>query len=81
MTATGDGSQRAERDSARQNGRSVMGDGAEWRVYELPAGSYDRRGSASLIFESSDAFRRIRTYPSDWRELSDDELYQVSKRP
>src|SRR5262249_6034779 len=80
MSDEGDSSPRAIRELARTNGRSVMGDGTEWRVYELPPGAYDRRGSSSLIFESSDAFRRIRTYPSDWRLLPDEELYLVSKQ-
>ena len=63
---------------ARTNGRTVMRNGIEWRVYELPPGVYDRRGSASLVFESGDAFRRIRAYPDDWRLLDDDDLYAVS---
>lgn len=71
---------RAVRELARAAGRTLVGDGMEWRVYELPPGVYDRRGSASLVFESSDAFRRVRDFPADWRALSDADLYQISFR-
>jgi len=77
MTDAG-GSQRATHELARTNGRALLVDGVEWRVYELPAGMYDRRGPSSLVFESHDIFRRIRRYPADWRSLSDDALYAVS---
>lgn len=70
----------ALRESARANGRLVVGDGIEWSVYELPAPSYDRRGTSSLVFESADAFRRVRTFPSDWQSLDDDALYAVSRQ-
>jgi len=69
---------RIARDLARLNGRTVVSAGVEWRVYELPPGVYDRRGSASLVFESSDAFRRVRDYPRDWRALDDEHLFEVS---
>ena len=69
---------RIARDLARMNGRTVVSGGVEWRVYELPPGVYDRRGSASLVFESSDAFRRVRAYPRDWRALDDERLFEVS---
>jgi hypothetical protein len=80
MTDSGGGSYRAVHEQARTNGRTVLVDGVEWRVYELPAGMYDRRGPATLIFESHDVFRRIRSYPEDWRTLTDDALYAVSLR-
>lgn len=69
---------RITRDLARVNGRTVVSDGVEWRVFELPPGVYDRRGSASLVFESSDAFRRVRDFPANWRVLDDERLYAVS---
>lgn len=78
MTESGADHARAVRELARAAGRTLMGDGVEWRVYELPPGVYDRRGSASLVFESSDAFRRVRAFPSEWRSLSDNDLYRVS---
>jgi hypothetical protein len=70
---------RIARDLARLNGRTVISAGVEWRVYELPPGVYDRRGSPSLVFESSDAFRRVRDFPTNWRALDDERLYAVSQ--
>jgi hypothetical protein len=77
MTDAG-GSNRATHELARTNGRTLLIDDVEWRVYELPAGMYDRRGPSTLVFESHDVFRRVRRYPADWRSLSDDALYAVS---
>ena len=67
------------RELARAGGRVVNGDGVEWSVYELPAAAYDRRGTPSLVFESADAFRRVRAFPVEWRLLDDDALYAVSR--
>ena len=50
----------------------------EWRVYELPPASYDRRGSNTLIFESDGVVRRVRSFPANWRELSPDALLALS---
>lgn len=50
----------------------------EWRVYELPAASYDRRGSNTLVFESDTVVRRVRSFPETWRELSIPELLRLS---
>jgi hypothetical protein len=63
---------------ARANGRTLIIDGVEWRVYELPPGTYDRRGAASLVFETHDVFRRIRGFPPNWRSLDDEALFAVS---
>lgn len=51
-------------------------EGEEWRVYEL-APTFDRR-HPSLVFESDTSIRRVRSYPADWRTLSDDELFTLS---
>jgi hypothetical protein len=80
MTDAESGNYRATHELARTGGRTIVVDGVEWRVYELPPGMYDRRGPATLVFESHDIFRRIRTYPADWRSLDDDALYAVSLR-
>jgi hypothetical protein len=80
MTDAGRGNYRALHELARAHGRTILVDGTEWRVYELPPGMYDRRGPATLVFESHDIFRRIRNYPSDWRELTDEALYAASLR-
>jgi hypothetical protein len=34
----------------------------------------------SLIFASESAVRRVRDYPADWMELSDDDLLALSWR-
>lgn len=80
MTDPGRDSFHTVRESARANGRLVVADGVEWSVYELPPTAYDRRGTGSLVFESADAFRRVRTFPSDWHSLDDDALYAVSRQ-
>jgi hypothetical protein len=72
---------RAARDSAStaSHERRVIGpDGREWRVREVPMPSYDRRGGSCLIFETNDAARRVRHYPSRWYECDDAELYGLS---
>jgi hypothetical protein len=70
--------------SARARGlagcRTVDTDDGQWRVYELESGPYDRRSGCSLIFESDGVLRRVRDYPTNWRELSDTELMVVSWR-
>lgn len=70
--------------SARARGlasaRVVQTDDAQWRVYEMESGPYDRRSGRSLIFESDGVLRRVRDYPVEWRELSDAELMEVSWR-
>lgn len=45
-----------------------------WAVYESSAPS----DGPSLIFESSRIVRRVRTYPADWRELTDEALIALS---
>lgn len=62
----------------QQSARQLSFEGAQWLVYELPPSPYDRRTAASLIFESDAAFRRVRTFPANWRDLSDDELFALS---
>lgn len=53
-------------------------DGHLWRVYELTY-AYDRRRT-SLVFESNEAMRRVRSFPSHWADLSDGELLDLSRR-
>jgi len=60
--------------------RTVYTDDAQWRVYEMESGPYDRRSGRSLIFESDGVLRRVRSYPTEWRELSDSDLMEVSWR-
>jgi hypothetical protein len=67
--------------AARDTVHRVVVDGSseQWDVYELPANGapHDR---PSLVFESPEAVRRVRDFPTDWRRLSDAELYAVSWR-
>jgi hypothetical protein len=63
---------------AQRHGRRIFVDGVLWLVFELPAASYDRRQTPSLIFESDATVRRIRDYPANWRDLSDDDLLALS---
>jgi hypothetical protein len=44
---------------------------------QLPYG--DETGGASLVFASDDAVRRVRRYPPNWSELSEDELLALSR--
>jgi len=60
--------------------RQLWVDGVLWFAYELPASSFDRRSTASLVFESDAMMRRIRNYPADWRQLEDEELFALSWR-
>jgi hypothetical protein len=53
-------------------------EGARWRVYEQPFSDYDRRSGMSLIFASEGAVRRVRNYPPDWINLSDEDLLTLS---
>ena len=62
----------------QRGARQLSLDGTLWLVYELPPSPYDRRLAASLIFESDTVFRRVRTFPANWRDLSDDELFALS---
>jgi hypothetical protein len=63
---------------AQRTARQVIVAGAVWLVYELPAMPFDRRSTPSLVFESDNAVRRVRDFPSDWRALTDEELFALS---
>ena len=63
--------------SPLQPRRFVDADGIYWSVYEAFPG-YDRRGRATLVFESEDVVRRVRDYPDHWRDLSDEQLAALS---
>jgi hypothetical protein len=45
-----------------------------WRVREVRFAD----AKPSLIFECEAGFRRVRTYPENWRSLSDEELQRLS---
>ena len=52
-----------------------MIDHRAWQVRELvdPISSLP-----TLVFMGGTVARRVRTYPTNWRELPDDELYALS---
>lgn len=48
--------------------------GEAWGVWEDLRAVY----GPALVFENDRAARRVRNYPSNWRELSDEQLYALS---
>jgi hypothetical protein len=67
-----DGSKRERRSVTRVRVVSAL-DGRHWVVREDGA-------TASLLFASNRAVRRVRDYPADWFDWPDDELLAVSQR-
>lgn len=63
-------------DTSRSRRRFVV-DGVAWSV-RTAVNPYDRRTRPDLIFESDATVRRVRNYPSNWRELSDEALFALS---
>ena len=63
---------------AQASARRLVIDGVPWLVYELPALPFDRRTTASLVFENDATIRRVRNYPEDWRNLNDADLWTLS---
>ncbi|HEY2377340.1 MAG TPA: hypothetical protein VGH98_15290 [Gemmatimonadaceae bacterium] len=56
--------------------RFVIGD-EEWSVYEDARLEAPHFGPA-LVFQTAGSARRVRTYPANWRELPDEQLYALS---
>ena len=63
---------------AQAAARAIFVQDIPWLVYELPPPAFDRRRGPSLVFESEDVMRRVRQYPQNWRELSDEDLFTLS---
>jgi hypothetical protein len=63
---------------AQRTARRLIVDGTTWLVYELEPTAFDRRSAPSLVFENESTVRRVRTYPTDWRSLSDEALFALS---
>ena len=59
----------------------IVVDHEEWRVYELPPASFDRRAGNTLVFEFDGVVRRVRNYPETWRDLSVAALVRLSWTP
>ncbi|MEO8334179.1 MAG: hypothetical protein ABI664_04355 [bacterium] len=70
-----DSSARSETPSART---FLDSEGTQWSVHEQAFGDYDRRNGMSLIFASEAAVRRVRDFPPDWVQLTDDGLLALS---
>jgi hypothetical protein len=64
--------------TARRAARQVVFEGIPWLVYELAPAPFDRRNTTSLVFETENTVRRVRTFPAGWRDLSDDALVALS---
>lgn len=60
--------------------RVLAADGLRWMVREVPAPAFDRRGGTHLVFDGELVMRRLRIFPANWYELSDDALYALSDR-
>lgn len=60
--------------------RLLSADGLRWTVREVPAPPFDRRGGMHLVFDGELVMRRVRSFPTDWYDLSDDDLYALSDR-
>lgn len=60
--------------------RRLSAEGLRWTVQEVPAPPFDRRGGTHLMFDGELVMRRIRTFPTDWYTLSDDELYALTEQ-
>lgn len=58
--------------------RDLVIDGEPWRVYEQDA--VHPEGPSCLIFLSPGVARRVRTYPVDWFELTDEALAGLRER-
>ena len=60
--------------------RRISADGLRWFVQEVPAPAFDRRGGTHLLFDGESIMRRVREFPTNWFDLSDDELYELCRR-
>jgi len=55
-------------------------DGRQWVVKEVPSSQPDGGDGPSLLFSSNNVIRRVRDFPPDWFDWSDEELFAVSQR-
>lgn len=65
-------------DSSDPRTRTFVAEDALWTVRLRPP-AYDRRGP-DLVFESEHVIRRVRDFPHDWYDLSDVDLFALSRR-
>lgn len=70
-----------ERSARSEHGSPIrrVSDGRQlWTVYEHTP-DYDRRSGPTLVFDSPEVVRRVRTFPPDWHRLPDHELLALSE--
>jgi len=58
--------------------RVLEADDLLWKVREEPWPTADRRGGTCLIFDGDSVVRRVRSFPPDWYDLTDRDLYSLS---
>lgn len=75
------GKEEVERSRDAPKVRRISADGLRWIVREVPAPAFDRRGGTHLFFDGESIMRRVRLFPTNWFELTDAELYELSRRP
>jgi hypothetical protein len=61
-----------------QKVRFIDADGHHWRVYEVAAPAFDRRAGTHLVFHAEAVMRRVRNFPPNWDELSNEGLYALT---
>jgi hypothetical protein len=64
--------------AARREGRRLAAAGVLWLVYEIAPFTYDRYATSSLVFEDDSSVLRVRSFPADWRLLTDEELFALT---
>jgi hypothetical protein len=57
--------------------RQFLAEAERWTVYE-ETDATPRGSGPSLVFEADRIARRVRNYPANWRELTDEQLYVLS---
>src|SRR5581483_4039819 len=63
---------------ARSTARVIRRSGDSWSIREMDARLVPgARADHCLICESTDVIRRVWHYPSNWHDLSDDELWHL----
>lgn len=58
--------------------RQLEADGHRWTVHETAAPAFDRRTGTHLLFDCESVVRRVRNFPANWAELSNDALYALT---
>jgi hypothetical protein len=78
MTLRDNRSERISESYASDKVRQFIADGQRWIVREVYAPRLDRRGGTHLVFWGDSIMRRLRVFPANWFELSDEALYKLT---